>query len=148
MPALRKVWVTVAGWLLVLAGIAALALPGPGLLLLLAGLVILSQEYDWAGRRVEPVKERAFEAAAAGVRTWPRVVLSALGALAVVAVGVVWWLDPVIPTVWIIGPRLPLGGWSTGLGVVVSGLAALALLAYSMRRFRGEPTERPGVSSA
>ena len=48
---------TILGWVLVLVGVAALVLPGPGLLLLLAGLVVLSQEYEWAERRVEPVKD-------------------------------------------------------------------------------------------
>ena len=42
------------GWLLIVAGIAALILPGPGLLMLFAGLVLLSQQYEWAERRVEP----------------------------------------------------------------------------------------------
>ena len=58
---LRKTGVTVLGWILVLLGLAALVLPGPGLLLLLAGLIVLSQEYDWAERRVEPLKEKAFD---------------------------------------------------------------------------------------
>ena len=89
---LRKTLLTVLGWVLVLAGVAALVLPGPGLLLLLAGLVVLSQEYEWAERRVEPVKEKAFEVAKAGVSTVPRIVMSALGALCVIAAGVVWWM--------------------------------------------------------
>jgi hypothetical protein len=59
MAVLRKVWVTTFGWVITLLGIAALVLPGPGLLLLLAGLVILSQEYAWAERRVEPIKIKA-----------------------------------------------------------------------------------------
>jgi 4-hydroxybenzoate polyprenyltransferase len=80
--AVRRVAKIVAGWLLLLLGVAALALPGPGLLLLLAGLVVLSQEYDWAEKRVEPVKRAAFAAAAAGVRTVPRIAASAIGALA------------------------------------------------------------------
>ncbi|MEJ7743880.1 MAG: PGPGW domain-containing protein [Nocardioidaceae bacterium] len=78
---MRKIWVTMAGWVLVIAGVAALALPGPGLLLLLAGMVVLSQEYDWAERRVEPVKEKAFDVAKAGVTTYPRILFSALAAL-------------------------------------------------------------------
>lgn len=135
---MRKTWITVGGWVLVLVGVAALVLPGPGLLLLLAGLVVLSQEYEWAERRVEPVKEKAFEAAKAGVSTVPRIVLSALSALAVIAAGVFWWMDPEIPEFWIIGPELPFGGWPTGSGIVLSGLVALALLVYSINRWSGE----------
>lgn len=139
MPVLRKTWVTVVGWTLTLIGFAALVLPGPGLLLLLSGLVVLSQEYSWAERRVEPLKKRAFDAAAAGVETWPRIVLSALGALSVVALGVVWWVDPAIPQVGVLGPQLPFAGWPTGSSLILSGVVGLALLVYSVRRFRDAP---------
>jgi hypothetical protein len=46
----------VIGWILVLVGLAAMILQGPGLLFLFAGLAILSQQFTWAKRRVEPVK--------------------------------------------------------------------------------------------
>jgi Putative transmembrane protein (PGPGW) len=137
--AFRKTWVTVLGWMLVALGVAALILPGPGLLLLLAGLVVLSQEYEWAERRVEPVKEKAFEVARSGVSTYPRIALSTVSALAVVAVGVFWCLDPDIPEIGPFGPDLPLGGWPTGSSIIASGLVALGLLAYSIKRFRGQP---------
>ena len=74
--AARRVALETVGWVLVVAGIAALVLPGPGLLMVFAGLVLLSQQYDWAERRVEPVKKRALKAAAEGVETWPRIVMS------------------------------------------------------------------------
>jgi Putative transmembrane protein (PGPGW) len=135
---LRTVSITVAGWVLVVAGVAALVLPGPGLLLLLAGLVVLSQRYDWAERRVEPVKAKAFALAKAGVDSVPRILLSAAGAAALIAIGIFWWVDPRIPTIGPIGPDLPLGGWTTGISVIVSGLVAGALLVYSIRRWRGE----------
>ena len=129
------------GWLLLLIGVAALVLPGPGLLLMVAGLVILSQEYPWAERRVEPIKVKAFEVAATGVRTWPRILGSLLCSLAVIAAGVLWWVDPEIPEIWIFGPELPVGGWATGLSIVISGLVAIALIGYSVRRFRGDSSE-------
>jgi uncharacterized protein (TIGR02611 family) len=145
MAALRKTWITVLGWVLTVAGLGLLALPGPGLLTLVAGLAILSQEYEWAERRLHPVKEKAFEAAAAGVETWPRILTSALGALALIAIGVVWWANPEIPDFWIVGPRLPLGGWTAGLSIVLSGLIAIGLLLYSFRRFR---RARPGPDAS
>lgn len=136
---LRKTLLTVLGWLLVVAGIAALVLPGPGLLLLLAGLVVLSQEYEWAERRVEPMKKKAFEVAKAGVSTIPRILMSGALALCVIAVGVVWWRNDVeIPEIGPFGPELPFGGWPTGSGIVLSGLVALGLLIYSVKRWRGE----------
>jgi hypothetical protein len=141
---------TVAGWVLVVLGIAALVLPGPGLLLLLAGLVLLSQEYPWAARRVEPVRKKAYEVARASVSSPARIAISALGALLLIAVGVVWWLDPRIPRIGPVGPSLPLGGWTTGSGIIISGLAALGLIAYSVARFRPgrESSGVPGVGSS
>jgi hypothetical protein len=136
---MRSIGRTVGGWLLVVLGAAALVLPGPGLLLLLAGLVVLSQEYEWAERRVEPVRQKAYTVARSSVSSNLRILASALASLAIVAVGIVWWLDPEIPEIGPVGPDLPLGGWSTGSGIVISGLAALALVFYSVRRFRGKP---------
>jgi uncharacterized protein (TIGR02611 family) len=133
---LRKTGVTILGWILVLLGLAALILPGPGLLLLLLGLVVLSQEYEWAERRVEPVKEKAFDVASQGVSTYPRILMSALAACGVVAAGILWGIDPPIPTAGPIGPELPFGGWATGSSIIASGLIALGLLVYSIKRFR------------
>lgn len=133
---LRKVGRNVLGWGLLALGLAAILLPGPGLLLLLAGLVVLSQEYDWAARRVEPVKRQAFAAAAAGVQTVPRILVSVVAALALAGVGVLWGLDPQIPRFWIFGPTLPFSGWSTGASLIVSAAIALGLLAWSFKHFR------------
>ena len=47
-----KVSVTVAGPLVVLAGIAMLVLPGPGLVVIAGGLALLALEYEWARRVV------------------------------------------------------------------------------------------------
>ena len=139
---IRKTAITIFGWVLTLAGLAALVLPGPGLLLMVVGLVVLSQEYDWAERRLEPVKARAFAVAAAGVASWPRVLGSGIAAMCVVAVGVGWALDPTIPEFWIVGPRLPFGGWATASTLVLSGVIAMGLLLYSIRRFRGVSPEQ------
>jgi Putative transmembrane protein (PGPGW) len=148
MAVVRKVWVTALGWVIALAGVAALVLPGPGLLLLLLGLAILSQEYDWAGRWVEPLKEKAFQAAAAGVQTWPRITISMMSIAVMTSIGVIFWLDPRIPTFWIIGPELPFGGWTTGVSIIGSALIAVALLGYSMRRFRGGASTNSQSKSA
>jgi hypothetical protein len=143
----RKIAVTIVGSLLLIAGVAALVLPGPGLLLLMAGLVVLATEFEWAARRVDSVRDKAFDVSAASVATRPRIVFSTVSACLVVAAGVFWWVDPEIPTFWIIGPDLPFGGPATGLVVVVSGLVALGLIAYSLQRFRWGPAEPPGSRS-
>jgi tellurite resistance protein TerC len=45
---LRQTAVLAAGILLVLAGLAMLVLPGPGLVTILLGLVVLATEFAWA----------------------------------------------------------------------------------------------------
>jgi len=47
-----KLAVTVAGPLVVLAGVAMLVLPGPGLVVIAAGFALLALEYQWARRVV------------------------------------------------------------------------------------------------
>ena len=142
----RKIGVVVLGGALVLVGVAGLVLPGPGLLLILAGLLVLGTEFEWAAAKVDLVRDQALRAAAEGVETWARIALSTLSALAVVAAGVVWSWDPTIPEFWILGPRLPFAGYGTGAAIIVGGLIALVLLGYSIWRFRyrgdSPPSER------
>lgn len=147
MAVLRKAGVTVVGLLLVMLGVAALILPGPGVLLLLGGLVVLSKEYAWARRRTEPVRRKAMQTAHAGVATLARIAFSALFACLVIAAGVVWWMDPSIPVIGPLGPKLPLGGWESGSGIVLSGLLALGLLIYSAVKFRTRPNTKRGTPS-
>ena len=136
----KRVLLEAVGWLLLLAGIAALVLPGPGLLLMFAGLAVLSQQYAWAERWVEPVRLRALRGAAESVATWPRIVGSSLFALGLVACGVLWVASPAAPDWWPLadGWWLPGGLW-TGITQIVSGVLALALIVYSYRRFHGKP---------
>lgn len=141
----KRIVLEVVGWTLVVAGIAALVLPGPGLLGIFAGLVILSQQYEWAERRVEPIKERALKGASDGVQTWPRILLALAAGLFVTGVGVGWLLSPPAPSSWPLPDKYWLyGGWAPGITLVLSGLFAVGLLVYSFRRFRGSPYQRHG----
>jgi uncharacterized protein (TIGR02611 family) len=134
----RRIVIEVAGWGLVLIGIAAIFLPGPGLLSLFAGLAILSQQYEWAERRVRPVEIMALKSAAQSVQTWPRIIGSCAGALALAAVGVFWGIGTDAPGWWPIADKWWLvGGWGTGGTLIASSLIALATIVYSFRRFRG-----------
>jgi hypothetical protein len=136
----KRVLLEIVGWTLVVAGIAALVLPGPGLLGIFAGLVILSQQYEWAERRVEPIKKRALEGASDTVQTWPRIVIASIGGAVIVALGALWLAQPDAPSWWTIDEKWWLyGGWAPGITLVLSGLFALATIVYSYRRFRGEP---------
>jgi len=135
--AARRIVLEVVGWTLVVVGIAALVLPGPGLLMLFAGLVVLSQQYEWAERRLDPVERAAKRAAAEGVENWFRITMSALGALCIVGFGVVWLLDPDVPGWWPVRDSLWLpGAPAAGISLVLSGFIALGLLVYSYVHFR------------
>jgi len=131
------------GWLLVVAGIAAMVLPGPGLLMLFGGLAVLSRQYAWARRYVEPVRLRALRGAAEGVETWPRIVASTLGALSIGAVGVIFLINPPAPHWWPLEASFwLLGGDWTGVTLLGSCIIALVILGYSYHRFHGHPDAR------
>lgn len=138
--AAKRLLLEIVGWALLVAGIAALVLPGPGLLLMFAGLAVLSQQYTWAERWVEPVRLRALRGAAEGVETWPRIVASTIFSLGLIACGVLWIVKPDVPSWWPLseGWWLPGGVW-TGVTQIVSGILALVLIVYSYQRFHGKP---------
>ena len=125
--AARRVVLEAIGWVLVVAGVAALVLPGPGLLMLFGGLAVLSQQYTWAERRLRPVEERALVTAAQSVQTWPRIVASSLGALWVMGTGVLWTVRPPVPGWWPVDDRWwLLGGWPTGVLIATFAIAIAA----------------------
>jgi uncharacterized protein (TIGR02611 family) len=143
---MKRLALETLGWLLVVAGIAALILPGPGLLLLFAGLAILSRQYEWAERRMRPVEKRAMHAAAESVQTWPRIILSLIGVCWLIGAGVLWLVGPEAPDWWQWEESWWLaGGWPTGVTLVGSGLIALAMIVYSFRRFRGDGAQSEDV---
>jgi tellurite resistance protein TerC len=55
----RKFGVTLGGGVLLLAGVAMLVLPGPGILVIIAGLAVLATEYAWAKRPLDVMRARA-----------------------------------------------------------------------------------------
>jgi hypothetical protein len=124
----RRVLLTIVGVALIAVGVLLLVLPGPGLLLVLAGLVVLANEYPWAQRYVAPVRRQAIVAARFSVASRWRIAWTALVGLALVVAGVVW------ATV----PSLPFGGVGTGSSLALSGVILLSLLAYSAWRWGGE----------
>jgi uncharacterized protein (TIGR02611 family) len=132
----------VLGWMLVVAGLVLMPLPGPGMLVLVAGMALLAQHYSWARRLLDPLKQRAIEAAQSGVETPLRIALSAAGATWLLTMGVIWLWSPTIPVfdlgVLRIGPELP-GGAAAGVGLVTSGAVAAFLLGYSVWRWGPRP---------
>ena len=127
----KRVLCGIGGGLLLVAGVALLVLPGPGLLLVLAGLLVLANGFPAAQRFVAPVRRRAMQAAEESVSSPLRIAFSVGTGLVLIAAGVVWWVRP----------DLPLGGWPTGISLILSGLILLALLVVSHHRVKhGERT--------
>ncbi len=140
MKIAKRIGLEVVGWTLLVAGIAALVLPGPGLLMIFAAMAVLSQQYEWAERRLAPVKYRALKGAAESVETVPRIVASVVGVLLLFAAGALWIAQPAVPGWWPLsdGWWLP-GGVATATTQIGSGVIAAALIVYSFRRFHGKP---------
>jgi len=58
----RRIAVTVVGAAFVVAGLAMLVLPGPGILVVAVGFAILGTEYAWAAAALERTKRTAASA--------------------------------------------------------------------------------------
>lgn len=79
------------GSFVTLAGIAMLALPGPGWVTIAIGLSLLAREFSWAERRLEAVRRRLPKGADGKISVWVWVVT--IGFIVLSAVGSIWlWL--------------------------------------------------------
>jgi len=59
MRRLKTIITTVFGFTLLIIGAAMLVLPGPGLVVIAFGLVVLSAEFVWARRALDRMKDQA-----------------------------------------------------------------------------------------
>lgn len=58
----KRIAIAVIGGLLILAGLVLMILPGPGLLLVIAGLAVLASEFAWASSALAMAKRKAGDA--------------------------------------------------------------------------------------
>ena len=61
----KTIVIFVVGVTLVVGGLAMLVLPGPGLLVIIAGLAVLATEFAWAQAMLDKAKEKASQAGSA-----------------------------------------------------------------------------------
>ncbi|MGC4876094.1 TIGR02611 family protein [Micromonospora sp. DT43] len=87
-----KIFIAIAGALVVTIGIALIPLPGPGWLLVIAGLGIWAVEYHWA-RRLLGFTRRHVHGWTQWVTRQSLPLRFVLGAVGLVFVGVVVWLS-------------------------------------------------------
>ncbi|XVS61901.1 TIGR02611 family protein [Actinosynnema sp. CA-299493] len=103
-PALNltyRIGVGVVGGLVLVAGVLMIPYPGPGWLVVFAGLAILATEFEWAGRVLRFAKGY-YDAWVAWLRRQNLLVK----ALVLAATGLV-----VIATCWLLGAFALVGGW-------------------------------------
>ena len=93
--------VVLAGFVVVLAGLAMIPLPGPGLLVVAVGLAVLALEFAWAERLLEQTVERMTKTSETVKRASraQQILLGLLGVLvAAAAVTVAYaWDVPLLP---------------------------------------------------
>ncbi|GAA4671908.1 PGPGW domain-containing protein [Nocardioides nanhaiensis] len=130
---------TLAGWSLLVVGVALVPLPGPGALVVVAGLRVLAPRHAWAARWYEPAQARALTAVRAGVATRPRLPLTSLGPAWLVVLSLAYTVDLRVPQVEVaggrLGPGLPLAGTATTVGLWSSAVIASALFVVGAVRW-------------
>lgn len=100
-PLWMRVLFVIAGFTLLLAGLAMLVLPGPALAVIPVALAILSLEFAWAGRALEKAIEQAEKAKRTAKETsrFQKAVVAVATVLGVAAaiVASILWEIPVVP---------------------------------------------------
>jgi len=120
----KRVLVAIVGGVLTLAGIALLVLPGPGFVLVAAGLAILATQFAWASRPLEYAKDKAQLGIDEVAQSKRRAALAVVGALALLVAGVLE----------IAGIDLPLVNVLTAALLILSGLGLLGTIVYARKQ--------------
>jgi len=126
----RRVAVTVLGGLVLLAGVAMIALPGPGALVIVAGLAVLATEYEWARRWLDRAKGGAQASAERGAASRLSVAVTLLGAALLIAVAGVCLAD--VDTGVTLVDRYT--SRVAGAVLLLSGMVVVALTLWQRRR--------------
>jgi hypothetical protein len=126
----KTVAVAVLGGLLTLAGIALLVLPGPGFVLVAAGLAVLATQFEWARKPLDYAKDKAGDGIHEVGRSWWRAAFAVLCALALMAVGVLV----------LAGVDVPFTNAFTAVVLILSGLFLVGTVVYArVKEGEGEP---------
>jgi uncharacterized protein (TIGR02611 family) len=140
MHLLKRFAVTILGGALLAVGLAMMVLPGPGILLIVAGLAVLATEYVWARTLLTKARKQAEAVQEAAVASRMRTTGSLLFALALVVVGVLMLL--VDDVSWPVLESLLDKIWSpvTGGILVVTGLILMTTTVLTVRAAKGQAT--------
>ena len=91
-PILKRVLVGVVGGLITILGVVALIAPGPGWLIIFAGLGILGTEFAWAARALKTAKGVASRAVdSTKIAKRQQLLIFAVIAFSALALLVIWY---------------------------------------------------------
>ena len=140
MHLFKRFAVTILGGALLVLGLAMMVLPGPGILVIVAGLAVLATEYVWARTLLVRAKKSAAAAQEAAVKSPAR-----LGATIVFGVGLL-----ALGVAMLLFQDLDVPFWSpvTGGILAVTALILLVTTYLSVRAARGEDTTHTGTTFA
>lgn len=131
---MKTVAVAILGGVLTLAGIALLVLPGPGFVLVAAGLAVLATQFSWAAKPLDYAKGQARQGIKEVGRSTARTALAAAAALVLVALG----------GVALAGVDVPFVNAFTAVVLILSGLFLVGTIVYARRK---DAAEHPTTSS-
>lgn len=146
--AIYWILLNVLGWSLTVAGVILMPLPGPGLLILFTGIIVLSQCYRWARSLRYKISGAVEKSTKASVETKFRIFMSITSAGLIIAFGVLLYLDLTLPSeLWFtlgpveVGPKIPYRTAGGAIALMASGVIALSLLLYAGIKYK---VLRPG----
>jgi uncharacterized protein (TIGR02611 family) len=121
---MKTVVIAVLGGLLTLAGIAALVLPGPGFVLVAAGLAVLATRFSWAKKPLDYARDKAEQGIEEVGKSPLRAIGAALAALALVVVGVLA----------LAGVDLPFVNALSAVVLILSGLFLIGTIVFARKQ--------------
>ncbi|MBB3677453.1 PGPGW domain-containing protein [Modestobacter versicolor] len=141
---MKTVAIAVLGGLLTLAGIGLLVLPGPGFIVIFAGLAVLATRFSWAKKPLDYAQDKAQQGIEEVGKSPLRAAGALLAALALIAVGVLT----------LAGLDLPFLNAFTAVILILSGLFLVGSVVMARRQEKREearahlPAATPGTAGA
>jgi len=133
---LKRSAATIVGGVLLALGLAMMVLPGPGILVIVAGLAVLATEYVWARSLLNRAKTQAEKVQEAAVASPVRTAGTVAFGLALLGLGVTM----------VVLPDVDVPFWSpvTGSILVITSLILVTTTYLTVRAARGEDTTHTG----
>ena len=120
---MKTVVVAVLGGLLTLAGIALLVLPGPGFILVAAGLAVLATRFSWAKKPLDYAKDKAEQGIEEVGKSPLRAAGAAIAALVLIIFG----------ALALAGVDLPFVNTLSAVVLIISGLFLIGTVIFARR---------------